>query len=87
MLYHTALCRAAEDLGIEVRMIRRGEELASASAALDVTEHVVTDFLTATGRTLGPPWTADHRRACAGAITVLAEHAALRVSIAAQRPL
>jgi len=75
MMYQSALCRAARDLGLQVRSCRRGEETARASARLDVHVDDMESFVGTTGRPPGPPWTQEHRRAYAAGIAALAAHA------------
>jgi hypothetical protein len=74
MLYQIALCRAAQQLDVDVRVFRRGEESSRAAAQLDVTTGEIDEFITRTGRPSGPPWTQDHRRAYAAGIAALASH-------------
>src|SRR5262249_55244326 len=61
MMYQLALCRAARDLGLAVRLCRRGVETAQAAARLAVHPHDVESFISRTGRPPGPPWTQEHR--------------------------
>ena len=72
MMYQLALCRAAEDLGLEVHQYRRGEESTQAAAQLGVRLERIESFVRGAGRPSGPPWTEEHRRAFAAAIAVLA---------------
>ena len=74
MLYQLALCHAARQLDLEVHECRRGEEASRAAKQLGVTPHDVDEFLRGSGRPSGPPWTEEHRRACAAGIAVLAAH-------------
>lgn len=82
MLYQLAICRAARQLGLDVRMYRRGEESSLAAEQLRVTPDEVEDFVSRSGRPAGPPWTQEHRRAYAAGIAVLAAHAHRRLKIA-----
>jgi hypothetical protein len=82
MLYQLAICRAARQLGLEVRMCRRGEETSLAAEQLGVTLREVEEFVSRTGRPAGPPWTQEHQRAYAAGIAVLAAHADRRLEIA-----
>ena len=75
MMYQLALCRAARDLGLDVHLCRRGEEIARAAKRLDVHPDEMESFVGGTGRPSGPPWTEEHRRAYAAGIAVLAVHA------------
>lgn len=71
MLYHSALVEAAERRGWPVTFVRRGDELARAAEALQTTERTMEGRVRDLGRTLGPPWTADHRYALAAAVATL----------------
>jgi hypothetical protein len=82
MLYQLAICRAARQLGLDVHMCRRGEEISWAAERLGVTLHEVEEFVSRAGRPAGPPWTQEHRRAYAAGIAVLAAHAHKRLEIA-----
>ena len=81
MLYQLAICRAARQLGLDVRMYRRGEETSWAADQLGVTPREVEEFVSRAGRPAGPPWTQEHRRAYAAGIAVLAAHARRRFEI------
>jgi hypothetical protein len=84
MMYQLALCRAARDIGLEVVLCRRGEEMSRAAQQLGVPAGEIDAFVSRTGRPSGPPWTQEHRRAYAAGIAVLAAHARRRLRI--QRP-
>src|SRR4030095_65528 len=75
MLYQLAICRAARQLGLDVRMYRRGEGTSWAAEHLGVTPREVEEFVGRAGRPAGPPWTQEHQRAYAAGIAVLAAHA------------
>lgn len=79
MMYQLALCRAARDLGLDVRQCRRGEEAARAAERLGVQPDDVESFVSETGRPPGAPWTQEHRRAFAAAIAVLPSRATSRL--------
>jgi hypothetical protein len=81
MLYQSAICRAARDLGLRVHLCRRGEEIALAAARLEVRPDDIESFVGGRGRPSGPPWTEEHRRAYASAIAALAAHTRRRLSI------
>jgi hypothetical protein len=81
MLYQLALCRAAGELGLQVDLCRRGEEIARAAARLEVRPDDMESFVSGTGRPSGPPWTEEHRRAYAAGIAALATHAHRRLRI------
>ena len=72
MMYQFALCHAADSLGLEVHQCRRGDEIALAAERLDLREQTVESFVRGSGRPPGPPWTAEHQRAFAAGIAVLA---------------
>jgi hypothetical protein len=81
MLYQLAICRAARQLGLEVQMYRRGEEISWAAEQLGVTLPEVEEFVSRAGRPDGPPWPEDHRRAYAAGMAVLATHTHRRLKI------
>jgi hypothetical protein len=81
VLYHQAICQAARRLGVEVHQTRRGDEIQSAAQQLGVTAETMEEFVTHTGRPLGPPWTAEHRRTYAAAIAVLARQVKGRLTV------
>jgi hypothetical protein len=66
MLYHTAICAAAQQRQWELIFHRRGEELAKAASALQASTSEVERFVNGLKQT--PPWTAEHRSAFAAAI-------------------
>lgn len=68
MLYHSAICGAAERRGWTIALCHRGDELARAARALRTAVPAVERVIRDVGRTLGSPWTADHRWALAAAI-------------------
>jgi len=71
MLYHLAICAAARQRDWTLALHRRGEEVAKAAEALQTSADEVERFLNDLRQTLKPPWTAEHRHACAAAIGVL----------------
>ena len=77
-MYRRALREAAVDLGLEVALHRKGDELASAARALQRSETQVQKLLANLGRELGPPWREDQRQAAAAAMAALARHLPLR---------
>jgi hypothetical protein len=81
MLYQGALCRAAKQRGLEVRLCRRGDEVKLAATSLGVQPDEIEEFVSRTGRPAGPPWTQDHRRAYAAGIAALAPHARMRLPV------
>jgi hypothetical protein len=83
MLYQLAICRAATQLGLEVHLCRRGDEMAQAALSLNVTPREVEEFVIGRGRPAGPPWTQELRRAYAAGIAALAQHASARLSLPA----
>jgi len=74
MMYQIAWCDAARELGIELHQFRRGDEAATAATRLNVDAKDIESFVSASGRPPGPPWTAEHRRAFAAGIAILAAH-------------
>ncbi len=50
MLYQLAICRAARQLGLDVHMCRRGEEISWAAEQLGVTLREVEEFVSRAGR-------------------------------------
>jgi hypothetical protein len=76
VMYHQALCRAARDLGLDVHAIRRKGEMPRAAERLGVSVQQIEDFVSRTGRPDGPPWTQEHRSACAAGLAALATYAA-----------
>ena len=85
MLYQSALCRAARDLGLKVQLCGRGEETALAAARLGVRPDALESFVSHTGRPSGPPWTQEHRRAYAAGIATLAAHTHRQLRIPRQK--
>jgi len=79
MMYQLAICRAARQLGLEVRLCRRGDETSRAAEILGVAPDEIEEFISRTGRPAGPPWTQEHRRAYAAGIAALAPHARERL--------
>ena len=81
MMYQLAICAAARQLGLDLHVCRRGEEISRAADQLGVTPHEREEFVGRTGRPAGPPWTQEHRRAYASGIAALAAHAPGRLRI------
>jgi hypothetical protein len=81
MMYQLALCAAARDLGLQVHLCGRGEEIARAATRLDVDSNEIESFISVAGRPSGPPWTEEHRRAYAAGIAVLASGARHRITL------
>lgn len=81
MLYQRAMCRAARDLDLEVHLYPRGGEVTWAAEQLGIAPEEIESFVSRTGRPPGPPWTQDHRRACAGGIGALALHTGAKLSV------
>ena len=71
MLYHAAICAAARQRDWTVMLHRRGEELGNAARALKIGARDVDRLMSDLKKTLGPPWTAEHRNAFAAAIVAL----------------
>ncbi len=73
MLYHSAVCAAARQRRWKVALHRRGDEVTRAAAALKTRVPAVEQFIADLKQALGPPWTADHRSACAAAISEMTD--------------
>jgi hypothetical protein len=84
MLYHAALCEAAEARGWTVVCSPQGDEITRAAEALACGERLVEQFVGDFKATLGPPWSAEHRNACAAAIAELSTRT--RLTLAAPGP-
>ena len=82
MLYHVALCEAADARGWTVVMVPRGDEISRAAEALACGERRVEQFVGGLKAVLGPPWSVEHRNACAAAIAELSERTPLRLGAA-----
>jgi hypothetical protein len=80
MMYHDALCAAAQRLGMSVELHDRGTEVARAAARVDVNTEALEQFVRDAGKSLGPPWRKEHCLATAAAIGVLADR--VRFSLA-----
>jgi hypothetical protein len=74
MLYNFAIRDSAKRLGLEIRLCTRGDEMDLAATALGVSPEAVEEFVIGRGRPAGPPWTVEHRRGYAAAISALAPH-------------
>jgi hypothetical protein len=83
MLYQLAMCQAAQELGLDVHLCRRGEETARAAERLGATLHDIESFVTRAGPPAGAPWTEEHRRAFAAGMAVLSTHTRAKVAIPA----
>jgi hypothetical protein len=79
-LYRDALAEAAADMGLDVVVYGRGEELADASTALGTDAGTVAELVAALGRSIGPPWQKEHRHAAAAALAELARCTRLAVT-------
>jgi hypothetical protein len=71
--FRDALARAGEGLGLAVVRLRERDLEARASAALGIRPAPLQERVTALGRPLGPPWTADQKLAALLAWLLLAE--------------
>jgi len=85
VLYHTAICTAARERGWAPVFHRRGDELARAAEALQASAEDVEQFISDLGRTLKPPWSAEHRTAFAAAIGRLKKESRLGALTAPER--
>jgi hypothetical protein len=79
MLYQMAFCRAGRELGLDIYVYRRGDEVSRAAEQLKVTPAAINNFVAGTGRPAGAPWTQEHRQAFAAGIAALASAARLRM--------
>ncbi len=79
MLYHDALCKAAEGLGILVERIAPGQERQRAAEALRIGTERLNHWLAELRGSLGPPWQKDHQDAAARAIAGLGKIATLKL--------
>lgn len=77
MLYHAAMCADAERRGWDVVCHPRGAEVTRAADALRTRPAHVERFLDGLKKTLGPPWSAEHRNIFAAAVTELARRTRL----------
>ena len=82
MLYHAALCEAAEARRWTVVCVPRGDEISRAAEALACGERRMEQFVSGLKAALGAPWSAEHRNACAAAIAELGERTPLRLGAA-----
>ena len=71
MMYHAAITAAVRQRAWQLSFHHRGEELAMAARALQMTPPDVERFIADLRATLKPPWTAEHRHAFAAAIGCL----------------
>jgi hypothetical protein len=71
IMYREALATAAEARGWSVNWYDRDNVFRDAAAALGRED--VDDFLSAMGRSIGPPWQAKHKLAAAAAIVAVME--------------
>lgn len=74
MLYHQAICGAAERLGIRIAFHKRGEEEKLAARSLGVEAGALKRSLADLGATASS-WTKEHRQAAAAAIAALCSRA------------
>ncbi len=72
-LYREALEWAADDLGLPLLQVDAKRVPAEAATRLGLTPDRQKAMLADLGRTLGPPWQADHKRATLLALVALAE--------------
>ena len=70
MLYHQAICAAADRLNMVVVFHKRGDQEAAAARALGIEAEALQGKLAALGTTASN-WTKEHRHAAAAAIAVL----------------
>ena len=79
MLYHAAICAEAERRGWDVVQHTRGEEVTKAAETLHARPADIERFLDGLKKTLGPPWSAEHRNAFAAAIARLGDGSRLHL--------
>lgn len=79
MLYHFAILESARERGWDVALFRRGETTAQAAEAMSTSPSEVERFLDDLRKSLGPPWTKEHREAAASAIALLGRHSKVRL--------
>ena len=84
MLYHSAICTAARQRDWSVVFHRRGNELTAAAATLKTTPSDVERFIASLGRTLRPPWSAEHRSVFAASIGELGKLS--RIDVLPKKP-
>jgi len=72
VMYREALATAAQARGWSVYWYDRDEVVKAAAVALDNKD--IDAFLRAMGRSLGPPWQAQHKLASAAALAALSRH-------------
>lgn len=70
-LYREALAEAAASSGFPVARFPPKEIYGDAAAQLGTSEATLRELLTRTGKTIGRPWTADHREAVLAALLAL----------------
>jgi len=73
MLYQIAVCDAARQLGLPVKIYPRRGEISVVAHQLGVTPEALERFVSHVGRPAGPPWQAEQRRAYVAGIGALAE--------------
>ena len=83
MLYQLGICGAARQLGLDVHIHPRRQEMLLAAQQLGVTPGALERFVGYTGRPAGPPWQEEHRRAYAAGIGALAGYVTERLRIPA----
>ncbi len=73
MIYHHALCRSAEELGLSISHFDRKTVLNNATIAMGIAPEKMQEFLKSTRKAIGPPFTKQHQLAFAGAIVALTD--------------
>lgn len=86
MLYHAAISADAERRGWDVVRHPRGEEVTRAAEVLRARPAAVERFLDGLKKTLGPPWSAEHRNVFAAAAAELARRTKAGVRVPADQP-
>jgi len=76
MMYRESFASAAAEQGLDVIRTPRGaDEVSMAATALERSVEETSAFLKDLGRRAGPPWRAEHKKAAAAALSVLATRA------------
>jgi hypothetical protein len=74
MLFQNAIVSACEGHGLTVILSREREVWVRAAGAWDITEHGLRKTVDGLRKSLGPPWSADHKSATAIALLALKSH-------------
>jgi len=80
VLFQNAIVSACEGRGLTVALMREREVWVRAAAAWDITEPELQKNVDALRKTLGPPWSADHKVATAIALLALKSRASAKTA-------